>query len=108
MLEGTITVKVLIPLACALFAFAFVAKAGDPVAQWNVLMLKAIKNENTSPPLAACTPAIPHAAIHDVINAIVPTCKQGPIDNAAGNPAQTATNVVVPVNVVVTINAWTR
>ncbi len=33
---------------------------------------------------------------------------QGSIDNTANNPAQATLNVVVPVNVVVTVNAWTR
>lgn len=33
---------------------------------------------------------------------------QGTIDNLAGNPAQTTINVTVPVNTVVTVNAWTR
>jgi hypothetical protein len=37
-----------------------------------------------------------------------PLVYQTTIDNLANNPAQTVVNVNVPVNVVVTINAWTR
>ncbi|HTD86160.1 MAG TPA: hypothetical protein VK850_06250 [Candidatus Binatia bacterium] len=33
---------------------------------------------------------------------------QGTIDNLASNPAQTVINVTVPVNTVVSVNAWTR
>jgi hypothetical protein len=33
---------------------------------------------------------------------------QGSIDNAAANPAQTTIDVTIPVNVVVSVNAWTR
>jgi hypothetical protein len=36
------------------------------------------------------------------------TVYQATIDNVANDPAQVTINVVVPVNVVVTINAWTR
>lgn len=37
-----------------------------------------------------------------------PMIYQGSIDNQASNPAQTTINVVVPVNTVVSVNAWTR
>jgi hypothetical protein len=36
------------------------------------------------------------------------TVYQATIDNLANDPAQVVVNVVVPVNVVVTVNAWTR
>lgn len=37
-----------------------------------------------------------------------PQLYQGSIDNAASNPAQTTIDVTIPVNVVVSVNAWTR
>ena len=37
-----------------------------------------------------------------------PQIYQGSIDNAASNPAQTTIDVTVPVNVVVSVSAWTR
>lgn len=48
----------------------------DPVTEWNTLMLNAIRNESTAPPLASRNLAILHTAIHDAINAITPTYKQ--------------------------------
>lgn len=48
------------------------AKA-EVVAQWNSLMLDAIRNESTAPPLASRNLAILHTSIHDAVNAIVPT-----------------------------------
>jgi hypothetical protein len=38
----------------------------------------------------------------------LPVIYQATIDNVASNPAQTVVNVAVPINVVVTIHAWTR
>jgi len=46
----------------------------DVITDWNSVMLEAIRNESTSPPLAARNMAIVHAAIFDAINAIGRTC----------------------------------
>src|SRR6267143_3344407 len=45
----------------------------DPVVEWNALMLDAIRNESTSPPLASRNLAILHASIYDAVNGINPT-----------------------------------
>ncbi len=47
----------------------------EPVTEWNTLMLNAIRNENTAPPLGSRNLAILHAAIHDAVNAIAPAYK---------------------------------
>jgi len=47
--------------------------AVDPVVEWNRLILDAIRNESTAPPLASRNLAILHASIHDAVNAIQPT-----------------------------------
>ncbi len=44
--------------------------AGDVVTIWNTAALDAIRNESTSPPLAARNLAILHAAIFDAVNAL--------------------------------------
>jgi len=56
-------------LILALAASALQASA-DVVTDWNSLLLDAIRNESTSPPLAARNLAILHTAIYDAVNAI--------------------------------------
>ncbi len=64
--------KSLFQCVCLLFVSAHGSFAGkaDPVIEWNELMLDAIRNESTSPPLAARNLAILHSAIHDAVNAV--------------------------------------
>ena len=59
----------------AVSVFQLTATA-DLVCDWNNLALSAIRNESTSPPLAARNLAILHAAMHDAVNAITPTHAQ--------------------------------
>ena len=44
--------------------------SADIITDWNSAMLDAIRNESTSPPLAARNMAIVHAAMFDAVNAI--------------------------------------
>ena len=48
---------------------------GDVILEWNNLLLEAIRNESTSPPLAARNLAIVHAAIYEAVNAIEGMCE---------------------------------
>ena len=60
-------------LACLCSALAWLAclpAPADVVTEWNTLLLQAIRNESTSPPLAARNLAILHIAIFDAVNAI--------------------------------------
>ena len=62
------------PLAFLVLAlFSLRLFAVNPVVEWNALMLDAIRNESTPPPLASRNFAILHASIHDAVNAIRPT-----------------------------------
>src|SRR5688500_10584284 len=73
MIEQAITVKSLVVLACLAFGCPLSSAMPDPVVAWNTLMLDAIRNESTAPPLASRNLAILHAAVHDALNAIRPT-----------------------------------
>src|SRR5213080_2810533 len=44
--------------------------SSDPVLQWNLILLDAIRAEKTPPPYAARNMAIVHIAIYDAVNAI--------------------------------------
>jgi hypothetical protein len=59
-------------LACLCVAFGFLCAEcrGDVVTYWNTLLLDAVRNESTSPPLAARNMAIVHVAVFDAVNAI--------------------------------------
>ncbi|HKQ39598.1 MAG TPA: phosphatase PAP2 family protein [Verrucomicrobiae bacterium] len=59
----------------SVLAFLAGTKA-DVITDWNTVMLNAIRNESTAPPLASRNLAIMHAAIHDAVNAITPAHKQ--------------------------------
>src|SRR6266545_7521857 len=47
-----------------------ISTRADVITDWNTSALDAIRNESTSPPLAARNLAIIHAAIFDAVNAI--------------------------------------
>lgn len=72
MIEVALAVKPLSLAACLLLVFSLPVKA-DTVTEWNTLMLDAIRNESTAPPLAARNLGILHASVHDALNAIRPT-----------------------------------
>src|SRR5258706_6513814 len=59
-------------IVCCLFASSFGALPvlGDLITDWNSVLLEAVRNESTSPPLAARNMAIVHAAVFDAVNAI--------------------------------------
>ncbi len=59
-------------LACLSAAafFGCASLSADVVTEFNALLLDAIRNESTSPPLAARNLAILHTAIYDAINAV--------------------------------------
>ncbi len=56
-------------LVVAVLMHCLAARA-DIITDWNTVLLAAIKNESTSPPLASRNLAIVHAAIFDAVNAI--------------------------------------
>lgn len=61
-------------IACAVVSGVGVCPAGaDAVIQWNKLLLDAIRNESTAPPLAARNLAIVHLAVFDAVNSILRT-----------------------------------
>jgi len=55
----------------------------DPVLRWNEAALQAIKEDRTTPPMAARNLAILHAAIYDAVNAIDRTHAVYHVDDAA-------------------------
>ena len=55
---------------CLAFSLVPISTRADVVTEWNTLALDAIRNESTSPPLAARNLAILHAAIYDAVNAL--------------------------------------
>ena len=55
----------------------------DVVLQWNETVLKAIRADNTPPPLAARNLAIVHAAIYDAVNAVTRTHRAYRVDLTA-------------------------
>ena len=55
---------------CLAFSLVPISTRADVVTEWNALALDAIRNESTSPPLAARNLAILHAAIYDAVNAL--------------------------------------
>jgi hypothetical protein len=67
--------------------------SGNPVIEWNGVMLNAVRTGNTAPPLASRNMAMVHAAIYDAVNSI--SKKYTPylveIDPPAGTSAEAAT-----------------
>lgn len=67
--------------------------SGNPVIEWNGVMLNAVRTSNTAPPLASRNMAMVHAAIYDSVNSI--SKKYTPylveIDPPAGTSAEAAT-----------------
>ena len=67
--------------------------SGNPVIEWNGVMLNAVRTGNTAPPLASRNMAMVHAAIYDAVNSI--SKKYSPylveIDPPAGTSAEAAT-----------------
>ncbi|MEG4588463.1 phosphatase PAP2 family protein [Microcoleus sp. MOSTC5] len=67
--------------------------SGNPVIEWNGVMLNAVRTGNTAPPLASRNMAMVHAAIYDAVNSI--SKKYSPyrvnIDAPAGTSAEAAT-----------------
>ncbi|MEG4986494.1 phosphatase PAP2 family protein [Microcoleus sp. BR0-C5] len=67
--------------------------SGNPVIEWNGVMLNAVRTSNTPPPLASRNMAMVHAAIYDAVNSI--SKKYSPyqvnIDAPAGTSAEAAT-----------------
>ena len=57
-------------LCSALAWLPCIPAPADVVTEWNTLLLQAIRNESTSPPLTARNLAILHVAIFDAVNAI--------------------------------------
>ena len=51
-------------------AFAMNAKAGDPIADWNAIIEKAVRTAGAPPPVAALDFAIVHLAIYDAVESI--------------------------------------
>lgn len=67
--------------------------SGNPVIEWNGVMLNAVRTASTAPPLASRNMAMVHAAIYDAVNSI--SKKYSPyqvnIDAPAGTSAEAAT-----------------
>ncbi|MEG4396500.1 phosphatase PAP2 family protein [Microcoleus sp. BROC3] len=67
--------------------------SGNPVVEWNGVMLNAVRTASTAPPLASRNMAMVHAAIYDAVNSI--SKKYSPyqvnIDAPAGTSAEAAT-----------------
>ncbi|MEG5038487.1 MULTISPECIES: chemotaxis protein CheB [unclassified Microcoleus] len=67
--------------------------SGNPVIEWNGVMLNAVRTASTAPPLASRNMAMVHAAIYDAVNSI--SKKYTPylveIDPPAGTSAEAAT-----------------
>ncbi|MBE9120685.1 chemotaxis protein CheB, partial [Tychonema sp. LEGE 07199] len=67
--------------------------SGNPVRDWNAIILEAVQTNNTDPPAAARNMAIMHAAIYDSVNSI--SKKYSPyrvsIDAPAGTSQEAAT-----------------
>ncbi|MEG4231427.1 phosphatase PAP2 family protein [Microcoleus sp. Pol11C3] len=67
--------------------------SGNPVIEWNGVMLNAVRTDSTAPPLASRNMAMVHAAIYDAVNSI--DKKYTPylveIDPPAGTSAEAAT-----------------
>lgn len=55
---------------CSALLFGCALAKADVVTDWNMLLLDAIRNESTSPPLAVRNLAIFHIAIYEAVNAI--------------------------------------
>jgi hypothetical protein len=66
--------------------------SGNPVIEWNGVMLNAVRKASTAPPLASRNMAMVHAAIYDAVNCI--SKKYRPylveIDPPAGTSAEAA------------------
>ncbi|MEG3984976.1 chemotaxis protein CheB [Microcoleus sp. D3_18a_C4] len=67
--------------------------SGNPVIEWNGVLLNAVRTASTAPPLASRNMAMVHAAIYDAVNSI--SKKYTPylveIDPPAGTSAEAAT-----------------
>ncbi len=67
--------------------------SGNPVIEWNGVMLNAVRTASTAPPLASRNMAMVHAAVYDAVNSIGK--KYSPylvkIDPPAGTSAEAAT-----------------
>jgi len=67
--------------------------SGNPVREWNGMILEAVRTNNTAPPVASRNMAIMHAAIYDSVNSI--SKKYSPyrvsIDVPAGTSEEAAT-----------------
>src|SRR6266516_3983438 len=59
-----------IACVCLALSLSRLSAGADVVIEWNNLLLDAVRNESTSPPLAARNMAIVHTAIYDAVNAI--------------------------------------
>jgi hypothetical protein len=56
--------------------YAEVPARADEVLKWNEILLNAVRQDNTPPPLASRNMAIVHAAVYEAVNAIVGTHKE--------------------------------
>ncbi len=67
--------------------------SGNPVIEWNGVMLNAVRTGNTAPPLASRNMAMVHAAVYDAVNSIGKKYSpyQVEIDPPAGTSAEAAT-----------------
>jgi len=68
-------------------------RSGNPVIEWNTILLDAVRTASSAPPLASRNMAMVHAAIYDSVNSI--SKKYSPylvsIDAPAGASAEAAT-----------------
>jgi RTX calcium-binding nonapeptide repeat (4 copies)/PAP2 superfamily len=68
-------------------------RSGNPVVEWNGVLLNAVRTDSTAPPLASRNMAMVHAAIYDSVNSI--SKKYSPyrvsIDAPAGASPEAAT-----------------
>ncbi len=68
--------------------------AGDPVVNWNEILLDAIRSEKPAPPIAARAMAIVHVAIFDAVNSIgnryIPYASFAPVHSMASVDAAVA------------------
>src|SRR6185503_7273292 len=71
--RGSLMMKILesvLALAIIVSIFITDVRAEDPIADWNAIAEKAVKNAGHAPPVAALDFAIVHLAIYDAVESI--------------------------------------
>ena len=83
----------LLPLLACLLALLRSA-AADLIGDWNAQAVNAIRNETTTPPLAARNLAMLHVAIHDAVNSLTGTHRPYAVSAPPDGPTSAEAAVV--------------